>query len=150
MRENVEKIKEALSTLVADAKYLKERMNELSEWNSLKKVRENLSNVVDFVGRIVVFAELATSQVKDEISGLQSKDKRDAVVEYLDGLIVLPWFLEPFDGPIIRGLVDYAVDKLNERLGHDWGLDRIEELATHGRDILDIAGPLPWEARGTK
>ncbi len=142
---NVERIREALKTLVFDAKYLKSQMDELSEWNSLGKMKANFSKLTDFVGRVVIFAELAASKIKGEVVSLQSKDKRDAVVSYLDDLIVLPWFLEPLDGPVIAALVDFVVGKLNDRLGHDWGLVKIEALAGSGRDVLDIAGPLPWE-----
>ena len=145
-----EQIKTALKTLVADARYLKSQMDEFSEWNSLGKMKANFSRLTDFVGRVVIFAELAASKIKGEVASLQSKDKRDAVVSYLDDLIVLPWFLEPLDGPVISALVDFVVGKLNDRLGHDWGLAKIEALADSGGDVLDIAGSLPWEKKGER
>ena len=147
---NVDKIRTSLETLVADARYLKSQMDEISEWNSLGKIKANVSKLRDLVGRIVIFAELATSQIRSGLTDLTSEDKRTAVVGYLDSLLVLPWFLEPFDGPLLGALVEYVVRKLNGALGHDWGLAKVEALVARGRDVLDIAGPLPWEKKGAR
>ncbi|QVL37035.1 hypothetical protein [Aminirod propionatiphilus] len=47
---NVDKIRTSLETLVADARYLKSQMDEISEWNSLGKIKANVSKLRDLVG----------------------------------------------------------------------------------------------------
>jgi hypothetical protein len=47
-------------------------------------------------------------------------EKKKALVELLDEIIKLPFFLEPFDGPIISWLIDKVIDWLNLKLGSDW------------------------------
>lgn len=82
-----------------------------------------------------------------ELRGKTGREKRDAAVKKLDDLIVLPPFLEPFDGPIIGFLVDLVVDKLNTSLGHNFsdesvqeqaGLESLEAVETTIAESLDI------------
>ena len=55
------------------------------------------------------------------MKGKTGKEKRQAVVDKLDSLITLPWFLEWMDGPLIGWLVDMACSVFNKKNGHDWG-----------------------------
>ena len=50
----------------------------------------------------------------------KGKDKLDAVVGFLDGVIRVPWYLEMFDGPAIKLVVTLVVSGLNELFGKDW------------------------------
>jgi len=47
-------------------------------------------------------------------------EKKKALVELLDEIIKLPFFLEPFDGVIIGWLIDKLIEWLNLKLGQDW------------------------------
>lgn len=47
-------------------------------------------------------------------------EKKKALVELLDEIIKLPFFLEPFDGMIIGWLIDKLIEWLNLKLGQDW------------------------------
>ena len=47
-------------------------------------------------------------------------EKREAVVQFLDDIIALPFWAEPFDKPLIRLLVDQLVGLLNSVFGKDW------------------------------
>ena len=62
------------------------------------------------------------------MTGLNGKEKRDAVVKKLDDMIKLPSFLEAFDGPIIGFFVDLAVAKLNSTFGHSFGVEPITQM----------------------
>ena len=55
-------------------------------------------------------------------------EKREAVVQFLDDIIKLPFWAEPFDKPLIRLLVDQIVGLLNKLLGKDW-ITKIPDFA---------------------
>ncbi|MDO5114590.1 MAG: hypothetical protein Q4D58_00695 [Synergistaceae bacterium] len=68
------------------------------------------------------------------IPGASGEDKRRYVVARLDDMVRLPWYLEPFDGPLFGLLADMVCDKLNLVLGHDWSgtefsADQLEKVA---------------------
>ena len=74
------------------------------------------------------------------LKGKNGAEKRKAVIEKLDDMIVLPSYLEWVDDIIIGKLVDMVCDKLNDFAGHDFG--EIELTETQERDIADeIADP---------
>ena len=74
------------------------------------------------------------------LKGKNGAEKRKAVIEKLDDMIVLPSYLEWVDDIIIGKLVDMVCDKLNDFAGHDFG--EIEMTETKERDIADeIADP---------
>ena len=54
------------------------------------------------------------------MKGRSGAEKRQAVVDKLDALITLPWFLEWMDGPLIGWLVDKVCGLFNAEQGHDW------------------------------
>lgn len=55
-----------------------------------------------------------------EIAKGSGNAKREALVNMLDEVIRLPFFLEPFDGILIGKLIDWAIDWLNAKFGKDW------------------------------
>ncbi|MEG1824357.1 MAG: hypothetical protein RRY12_01235 [Cloacibacillus sp.] len=59
-------------------------------------------------------------EAEQTIPGATGTDKRAYVVQRLDDMVKLPWYIEPFDGPAFGVLVDLACDKLNLLCGHDW------------------------------
>lgn len=138
--EKVRVLKERFMVLAADAMYLKEGMDELREWNSVGKFLGNLGKLYEFVQRAVLVMEAAATDLVSLQGDIQGSEKRKALVEALDTLIVLPAYLEPFDGLVIQLAVDFAVRGLNDRLGHDWGVSRIIEWIRRGKDLLDYAG----------
>ena len=69
------------------------------------------------------------------LKGKNGAEKRKAVIEKLDDMIVLPSYLEWVDDIIIGKLVDMVCDKLNDFAGHDFG--EIELTETQERDIAD-------------
>ena len=69
------------------------------------------------------------------LKGKNGAEKRKAVIEKLDDMIVLPSYLEWVDDIIIGKLVDMVCDKLNDFAGHDFGDAELTE--TQERDIAD-------------
>lgn len=59
-------------------------------------------------------------EAEQAVPGKNGEEKRTHVVQRLDDMVKLPWYMEPFDGPAFGILVDLACDKLNMLCGHDW------------------------------
>lgn len=72
------------------------------------------------VSSLKVWAVQMVMETERSIPGESSAEKRRYVVARLDDMVKLPWYLEPFDGPLFGLLVDMACEKLNLVLGHDW------------------------------
>jgi hypothetical protein len=138
--DKIKALKERFMVLASDAKYIKEGMDEFHEWNSITKLLGNLGKLYDFMHRAVLVMEASARDILSIQGEIQGRDKRKALVEALDAMIVLPVYLEPFDGPLLQILVDFSVRSLNDRLGHDWGVPRILDWILRGKDLLDYAG----------
>jgi len=109
-RENAELARE----LVEDYSEALGGMDSVGEWNSLREIRGNIGEVRRLVEATVVLFEDIADQ-----SGLIIKDskKRAVIVAALDDAIVLPFYLEPFDGTLIGYGVDWVASELEERFG---------------------------------
>ena len=83
--------------------------------------------VLSLVGEAVRIAEQLAADIGDVGSGsVTGKEKKDAVVGFLDGVLELPFFLEPLDGPVIGIAVDATVTFFNAKFNHAW-LDKVKE-----------------------
>ena len=85
--------------------------------------------------QIKIWAVEQVMWAEKNLKGKNGAEKRKAVIEKLDDMIVLPSYLEWVDDIIIGKLVDMVCDKLNDFAGHDFG--EIELTETQERDIAD-------------
>ncbi len=76
-------------------------------------------------------------EAEKTIPGESAEKKRAYVVQRLDDMVLLPWYLEPFDGAAFGLVVDYACDKLNLIMGHDWK-DLTPEQVTKVAAVVDV------------
>ncbi|MEA5034252.1 hypothetical protein [Cloacibacillus evryensis] len=72
------------------------------------------------VSSLKVWAVQLVMETERTIPGESAERKRAYVVQRLDDMVKLPWYFEPFDGPAFGLIVDYACDKLNLVMGHEW------------------------------
>ena len=72
------------------------------------------------VSGLKLWAVQLVIEAEKTIPGESAEKKRAYVVQRLDDMVKLPWYLEAFDGPAFGLVVDYACDKLNLVMGHDW------------------------------
>ena len=73
-----------------------------------------------------------------EMHGKSGKEKRAVIVERLDDLVRLPFWLEWADGPLIGWLVDLACEKLNWLTDHDFeNVDLNEAQKEKVADVLE-------------
>lgn len=93
-----------------------------------------LQQIKDWVMEQVLWAE-------KNLKGKPGGEKRAAVVQKVDDMVKLPWWLEWVDGPVIGWLVDQACDLLNEARGHDWGDVPEEEQAEMAKGLTTEAAP---------
>ena len=102
-------------------------------WEKLKELKK-------WVVEKVLWAE-------KEMAGKSGEEKRAVIVAKLDDLIVLPFWLEWADGPVIGWLVDLACEKLNWLTGHDFSEVELDEAQT--AEIAEcLAAPLPKKKDG--
>lgn len=73
--------------------------------------------VVDVFLQVIKTVEKVTFEAGEMAKG---KDKLDAVCEFLDDVVSLPFYLEWVDGPAIKMIVTFLVNQLNKLFGNDW------------------------------
>jgi hypothetical protein len=73
-------------------------------------------NITDVIGAMVEAAERIlpaeqSGHVKHQLvrDAFNSLDKKYKLIDKLDDLITLPWFAEPFDGPLLRAVIDILI-----------------------------------------
>lgn len=75
-------------------------------------------------GKVTDFIRLAVRVVEDlgrDLASLEGGDKKEVLVDWLDSVIELPFFLEWFDGKVIAMIIDYAVEWFNAKFAdHTW------------------------------
>lgn len=135
----VKLLQDKLVILVEDYKVTKEKMDEISEWNSLTEIRSNTIEIKEFIQRLVILMEAISTDISGEIGTVvASKDKRNAVVNAIDEMIKLPWFLELFDGPAIGIIVDGVCTALNTVFGNDWNVAEVRDQIAKNKDVLKL------------
>jgi hypothetical protein len=74
----------------------------------------------DFFSTVVMAVEKAKADLHVIMDGAE---KKKALVDWLDSLIHLNWFLDKIvdiDARMIGMAIDLTVDLLNKHVGHDW------------------------------
>ncbi len=86
------------------------------DWKELFNGRFQLKEVFDLVGSLVRTAEtvITAPQSGAEKHRLVREafdyfDRKYRIVDRIDDLVALPIFLEPFDGPFLRKVVDFLI-----------------------------------------
>ncbi len=81
-----------------------------------KQFIQNIKVLVELLESIIITAEKISIalEIFDKEKG---QKKLEAVIEFLDEILVLPFFLEPLDAPIFRVLIGIIVMKLNSLYG---------------------------------
>lgn len=79
----------------------------------------------DLIWDVAVKAAAAMQRVVVDGASLSNPQKHKAVVELLDNLIRGPWYVEPFDGIILDGIVKGAVKFLRSV---NWGIELPPEV----------------------
>lgn len=84
-------------------------------------MKEMLMNMMmKMVSGLKLWVVQMVMEAEKAVPGKSASEKRAYVVQRLDDMVKLPWYLEPFDGPAFGLLVDMACDKLNLLMGHEW------------------------------
>ena len=138
LNTNVIAIKEKAEVLMKDAVIVKEKIDELKEWDSLEEVVDNIVLVTEFVTDLILTIELAVDDLSSDLEGIKSGDKLDATVSILDDAIEFTWYLELFDEAAFRILISTIVSMLNKWFGNDWNLDFAKEALATGKDYVQL------------
>ena len=86
------------------------------DWNELFSGQFHLKEVFDLVGSLVRAAEAVITAPQAGANKHQLVreafdyfDRKYRIIDRIDDMIPLPFFLEPFDGKLLRGLVDFLI-----------------------------------------
>ena len=103
-----------------DNPYLDSILAELEtvgkDWNELFSGQFHLQEIFDLVASLVKATEAvitAPGSGADKHQLVREAfdyfDRKYRIIDRIDDLIPLPFFLEPFDGPVIRKVVDFLI-----------------------------------------
>ena len=70
------------------------------------------------------------------LKGKTGAEKRAAVVAKVDEMLVLPWWLEWADGPLIGWMVDSVCEKLNWLT--DWDFEKVESTPKRTEELVAV------------
>lgn len=84
---------------------------------SMKNILDTLAST--FCSGLKKMAVELIVKAESDLPGATGAAKRAFVVEKLDALVALPWYLEALDGPLFGVLVDVICDKLNLLTDHE-------------------------------
>jgi len=86
------------------------------DWEELFSGEFHLREVFNLVGSLVkaaesIVLESGSGEAKHELvrDAFEYFDNKYKIIDSIDDLIPLPFFLEPFDGPFLRKLVDFLI-----------------------------------------
>ena len=105
---------------MSDNTYLDQILTEMEavgeDWQELFSGEFHLQEVFNLVASLVKAAESVISvpqsgESKHQLvrDAFEYFDKKYKIIDRIDDLIPLPFFLEPFDGPFLRKLVDFLI-----------------------------------------
>ncbi|NQT34547.1 hypothetical protein HQ587_05110 [bacterium] len=103
-----------------DNPYLDSILAELEtvgkDWNELFSGQFHLQEIFDLVASLVKATEavitapgLGADKHRLVREAFEYFDRKYRIIDRIDDLIPLPFFLEPFDGPVIRKVVDFLI-----------------------------------------
>jgi len=137
LKTDITEVVRHANTLLTDGKNVLESMNELREWNSFEEIVANMGNLNRFFLKVVSAVEFVSSDAYEDLEGVvEGNDKLDAVVEILDELIKLPFYLEMFDGMAIRMAISMTVQTINRVLGNKWDTSKLEAFVKHDEEMF--------------
>ncbi len=97
-------------------KILSEMETVGEDWQELFSGEFHLQEVFNLVASLVKAAESIVLTTKSGETkhalvrdAFEYFDKKYKIIDRIDDLIPLPFFLEPFDGPFLRKLVDFLI-----------------------------------------
>lgn len=95
---------------------------------ALNEIAEKIKNITAWTPRSTI--QLITEVVKEVeklsvVLPMSSSDKLDLAAKVADDYIKLPFYVELFDRPIFRILIEAVVNTLNKYTGKNW-LEKIE------------------------
>ena len=105
---------------MSDNTYLDQILVEMEavgeDWQELFSGEFHLQEVFNLVASLVKAAESIvltpqSSEIKHKLvrDAFEYFDNKYRIIDRIDDLIPLPFFLEPFDGPFLRKLVDFLI-----------------------------------------
>jgi len=128
----MEELKQKTKAFIVESEEIIDVVKQIQKDRSLAGLLTNIDKIGNFVIDTIILVELAAK----EVEGLKSKEKLETAVSIIDDAIKLPWYLEFFDGPILKLIVSLGVDYMNKVEGKNWNLDKYMAKLKEGKVFI--------------
>lgn len=129
LKVDVQKLRDFLNDEL-NLEELKEKAKALKkewDWNIFDKDGDEYTTAwqefmhnIDLLSNLFEEVVIAVEKASQVLGILEGGAKLEAAVKFLDDVIKLPFFLDWFDGPLLKFGISYVVRSLNSKYGHDW------------------------------
>jgi len=114
-KEDLERIKELLAKVFEELVEAKELMDEVSDWDTPEEWLRNTEKVKELFELIASVG----NDIKEFLGGVTDEELVELLAEYLDEMIKLPIYLEPFDKFAFKMILSYVLNKIRENYPSD-------------------------------
>lgn len=129
----MEELKAKVKYFIKNSDKVVESLKKLKDLKNIPELIKNVSLVGTVVMDTIILVELAAT----EVEGLKSEEKLATAVSIIDDALDFPWYLELFDGPLLKLIISLGVDYMNKTRGKDWNLDKEREKLAQGKAFIE-------------
>ena len=133
----MEELKAKVKDFIKNADDVKKSIEQMKDFKNIPDLIKNISAIGTLIMDTIILVEMAAT----EVEGLKSEDKLNTAVSIIDDAITFPWYLELFDGPLLKLIISLGVDYLNKTKGKDWNLEEEKQKLEQGKAFIE--GLLP-------
>jgi len=128
--EDLNKLKEMIMEVAQDIPEIIQSMDEVSEWNSIGEIQDNIKTITELVKELSLIATYARQVLTDV--DFDDKDVIKTVASIINEKVDLPWVPEMVEQKIFQmgvGMVMKTMEDLIEN-----GMDGVKDMAEKIRD----------------
>ena len=114
MTENeiLKDLKEDVLEILEDSGIFLKQIDELKEWNSFGEILRNIKLFTQLVTHIILTVDDMCEMVEEKVN---SDTKLNIAVDILDKYTVMPFWIDVFDGPILKVVISVIVESINNK-----------------------------------
>jgi hypothetical protein len=109
-KDDLERIKELIKKVFDELVEAKELMDEVSDWDTPEEWLRNTAKVKELMELIASVG----NDIQAFLGTVTDEELVELLAEYLDELIKLPIYLEPFDKFAFKMILAYVLNKIRE------------------------------------
>jgi hypothetical protein len=128
--EELQKLQDKIMVVAVDIPEIVKSMDQVSEWNSIKEITDNIATITDLVKELTLVATYARQVLTD--TEFDDKEVNKLVARIINDKVDLPWVPEMIEQKLFHigvGMVMKTIQDLIEN-----GMGDIKDLADKIRD----------------